>query len=129
MTAATQDDVLTPVAVERKLRGLVNQLAAAQTTLRLARDAEVEAKHAYERQHRRALLSVDCPKVTRGGVTTAERDAWAEEQSAALREAYEVAEATRKAAEDHLRVLRDQSMIVMSLGRSVNTAYSLAGVG
>jgi len=123
------DEPLTPVAVERKLRALVNDLARAQAMLRDARDVEVATKHAYERAHRVAMLSADCPKVTRGGFTSAERDAWVDQQCGELREAYEVAKVTREAADDHLRTLRDQSMIVMSLSRSVNTAYAMAGTG
>ena len=120
-------DDLTPAQIEAKLRRLVNDLARAQSALRAARDAEVEAKHVYESAHRRALLSDECPKVTRGGYTTAERDAWVAEQAAELEKAFDVAEANRKAAEDHLRTLRDQSMIVMALGKSVQSAFSLAG--
>ena len=121
-------DDLTPAQIESKLRRLVNDLAAAQMALRLARDEEVAAKHLYESAHRRALLSADCPKVTRGGFTTAERDAWVGEQAADTEKEYDLAEARRKAAEDHLRTLRDQSMVVMALGKSVNAAFSLAGV-
>lgn len=119
---------LTPVAIERKLRELVNALAFAQSALREARDAEVKVKHEYERKHRRTLLSSDTPKVTRGGWTTAERDAYVDEKCEVEREAYEIAEAGRKAAEDHLKTVRDQSMIVMALGKSVGAAYSMAGV-
>jgi hypothetical protein len=45
---------LTPLSVEQKLRQLVNDLSRAQTVLREARDAEVEAKHAHDRARRRA---------------------------------------------------------------------------
>ena len=132
-TAAAPEQVdyepLTPVGVERKLRNLVNRLAAAQAALADIRDTEVAAKHTFERAHRRALLSSDCPKVTRGGFTTAERDAWVENQCATEREAFDLAEARRKAAEDHLRTLRDQSVIVATLAKSVNLAYSMAGSG
>jgi hypothetical protein len=118
---------LTPVAIERKLRGLVTALAQAQAALREARDKEIEAKHAYHSVRRAAFFAAECPKVTRGGYTTAERDAWIEEQAANLEVLFDVAEAARRAAEDHLRVLRDQSLIVMSLGKSVNAAYAIAG--
>lgn len=121
-------DDLTPAQIEAKLRRLVNDLAFAQTALRAARDEEVEAKHLFEAAHRRALLSEACPKVTRGGYTTAERDAWVGEQAAELEKAYDLAEAKRKAAEDYLRTLRDQSMVVMALGKSVSAAFTLAGV-
>ncbi|MEU4558594.1 hypothetical protein AB0F72_09390 [Actinoplanes sp. NPDC023936] len=119
---------LTHAQIESKLRHLVNDLTLAQSSLRAARDAEVDAKHAYESAHRRALLSEECPKVTRGGFTTAERDAWVAEQAAELERVFDLAEANRKAAEDYLRTVRDQAMIVMALGKSVQSAFSLAGV-
>jgi hypothetical protein len=125
----TPMEPLSPIDIERKLRSLVSNLTVAQSGLRDDRDAEVAAKHVYERIHRRAMLSDECPKVTRGGYTTAERDAWVDEKSAEAREAYEIAEARRKAAEDHLRTLRDQSMVVATLAKSVHLAYSMAGVG
>lgn len=123
------EDELTPVKVEQKLRSLVNDLTRAQQALANARDAEVEAKHAFEAAHRRALLSDERPKVTRGGWTTAERDAWVDDKAWQQRRQYELAEAKRKAAEDHLRTLRDQSMLVATLAKSVNQAYAVAGTG
>lgn len=121
------DEPLSPVAIERKLRELVNDLTRAQLALSSARDAEVEAKHAYEAAHRRAILSPECPKVTRGGWTSAERDAWVAEKAASEQRLYEVFEVKRKAAEDHLRTLRDQGVIVATLAKSVHQAYGMAG--
>jgi hypothetical protein len=118
---------LTPVQVERRLRGLVTALSRAKADLEQARNAEVDAKHAYQSARRRALLSGDCPKVTRGGYTTAERDAWVEEQVADLEKAFDLAEVKRKTAEDHLRTVRDQAVVVATLAKSVNTAYQMAG--
>lgn len=120
---------LSPVDIEQKLRGLVNSLAAAYKDLAEARDAEVHAKHAYEAKHRAALLDPNRPRVERGGMTTAERDAWVADRCADQREAYDVAEVVRKAAEDHLRVIRDQASVVQTLARSVQQAYSMAGTG
>lgn len=120
---------LSPVDIEQKLRALVNNLAAAYKELAEARDGEVHAKHAYESKHRAALLDPDRPRVERGGLTTAERDAWVEDQCAEQREAYDIAEVVRKAAEDHLRVIRDQASVVQTLARSVQQAYSMAGTG
>jgi hypothetical protein len=117
---------LTPLSVEQKLRQLVNDLARAQVVLREARDAEVEAKHAHDRARRRALLSEKSPRVTRGGYTTAERDAWVDDQVADLRFDYDRAAVVREAAQDRLRVLLAQAEIVRSLGASVRQAYELA---
>jgi hypothetical protein len=120
---------LTPVGIEAKLRSLVTDLSRSQQALAQARDLEVEAKHALNRARRRALLSGKAPKVARGGFTTAERDAWVDEQVSDLQEAYDKATVVRESAQDHLRVLRDQAEIVRSLGVSVRQAYEMAGVG
>lgn len=120
---------LTPAAVETKLRSLVTQLTEAQRALAMARDEEVSALHEFKRAHRRLLLGGDCPPVSRGGVTMAERDAWVEERCSTEQEAFDLAEAKRKAAEDHLRVVRDQSVVVAALAKSVNAAYAFAGRG
>jgi hypothetical protein len=122
------NDFLTPERCERFLRWCVTEMSKAQKSLREARDKEVEWKHVAEAAKRRALLSADRPRVERGGTTTAERDAWVEDQAASETRAYDIAEAVRKAAEDHVRTLRDQATVVMSLSKSVQTAYSLAGV-
>ncbi len=119
---------LTPLAVEAKLRALVNDLARAQGALRDARDLEVDARHEYDRAKRRALLSDKSPKVTRGGYTVAEQSAWVEEQCADLRYAADKAAVVREAAQDRLRVLLAQAEIVRSLGASVRASYEMAGV-
>lgn len=120
-------DALTPVEVESKLRELVNDLGRARVTLAQARNLEVRAKHEWERARRRAILSDKSPKVTRGGYTTADRDAWVDDQVSDLRFEYDKAVVTREAAQDHLRVLMAQAEIVRSLGASVRQAYELAG--
>lgn len=123
------DDLTTPVGVESRLRALVGDLTRAQQQLAQARDHEVRSKHAYEAAKRRALLAEDRPKVTRGGTTTAERDAWVDEQAKHECWQYALAETQREAAQDHMRVVRDQAMIVMALGKSVTAAYNVAGSG
>ncbi len=120
---------LSPVQIERKLHSLVTDLTKAQLDLARVRDREVAAKHVYEASHRRAVLSPDCPKVTRGGVTTAERDAWVGAQVADDERAYEIAVAVREAATDHLRTLNTQSVIVAALAKSVGASYAFAGRG
>jgi hypothetical protein len=120
-------DTLTPVQIEQKLRQLVNDLARAQAALRQARDLEVDARHEHDRARRRALLSEKSPKVTRGGYTTAERDAWVDQQVEDLKFTSDKATVVREAAQDHLRTLLAQAEIVRSLGASVRQAYELAG--
>lgn len=121
-------NVLTPADAERRLTTLDNEMAKATLWLRDARDAEVAAKHTYEAAHRRALLSKDCPKVTRGGFTTAERDAWVGDQCADEQRTYDIAVARREASADHLRTVREQAMVAMSLLRSANASMQIAGV-
>ncbi|WP_101791094.1 hypothetical protein [Nonomuraea indica] len=123
------DDLTTPVGIEAKLRRLVTDLTMAQQTLAKVRNDEVDAKHGYEAAKRRALFSGDCPKVARGGYTTADRDAWVDEQVRNLRYQYDLAVAKREAAQDLLRVVRDQAMVVMALANSVRTSYQVAGSG
>lgn len=123
------DDLTTPAGIESRLRQLVTDLTHAQQALAAARDAEVRAKHTYEAARRRALLSEECPRVARGAVTTAERDAWVDEATARERWQWELAVVRREAAQDHLKVLRDQAVIVMSLASSVRAAYAVAGSG
>lgn len=56
-------ETLTPVAIEAKLRQLVNDLGRAQASLRQARDLEVDARHEHDRARRRALLSEKSPRL------------------------------------------------------------------
>lgn len=118
---------LSPLQVEQKLRQCVTALTQAEMTLREARDKETDAEIAYRSLYRRALLSGDCPKVTRGGYTVTERDAWVEEQCAAHWEAYRRAQAAREAAQDHVRTQRDVASTVQSISALVRQAYSMAG--
>lgn len=118
---------LTPVAVEAKLRELVTDLTRAQLALAAARNTEVDAKHAYEAAHRRAVLHPSAPKVNRGGSTAGERDAWVGQRCADEQRTYDLAVARREAATDHLRTLREQGMLVATLSKSVALAYSMAG--
>lgn len=119
---------LTPVAVEQKLRHLVNDLSRAQAALAQARDLEVDARHEYDRARRRALLSDKSPKVTRGGYTVAEQSAWVDDQCADLKFAADKATVVREAAQDRLRVLLATAEVCRSLAASVRTAYEMAGV-
>lgn len=118
---------LTPIECERKLRGLVTAMSQAQAELRSARDAEVNLKHDWEAARRRAFLSADCPKPTRGGYTVADREVYVDDACADEQRAYDIATARREAARDHLQTIRDQSMVVMALLRSISTAYNLSG--
>jgi hypothetical protein len=121
----TAQEPLTPLDVETKQRQLLNELTRAEIALAQARDLEVDAKHAFERGRRRAILSEKSPKVTRGGYTTAERDAWVDEQVSDLQFDYDRAAVATEAARTHLRVLFAQCDLVRSLGAGVRTAYQM----
>lgn len=123
-----QYEPLTPVEIERQIRWTTNQMTLARTVLADAREGEVRAKHAFEGVKRRIVLSAECPKVARGGHTVLDRDSWVDERTAPMREAYELAEVRRKAAEDHLRTLFQQGMLAATLAKSVHQAYQMSGV-
>lgn len=120
-------EAMTPLDVERHLSRLRVEMPKAVIALREARRVEVRARAAFKAERRRALLSADCPKPSRDGHTVAYRDAWVEAQSEKSEWSYDVARVAREAAEDHVKGLRDESMILMALGKSVNTAYQMAG--
>lgn len=122
------DHALTPVAAERRLLQLDNDMTLAELALRRARDAEVEKKHTFEAAKRRAFLDPGCPKPTRGGYTVADREVWVDDRCADEERAYDIATAAREGAQDHHRTVRDQAMVAMALLRSVTTAYNMSGV-
>jgi hypothetical protein len=123
-------DALTPVQIESKLRQLVNDLGRARTSLRQARDIELQKKTDWERARRRLLLSENCPPMTGpGSVSAAERDAWVDDQIDDLALAYQIAKVARESAQEHMRTLKEQAELVRSLGASVRQAYELSGRG
>jgi hypothetical protein len=124
----TDDHALTPVAAERRLLALDNEMAKAELALRSARDTEVDRKHEYEAARRQAGFHKDCPVVARGRSTVDERKQWIDDQCAKQQRAYDLAVAAREGALDHHRTVRDQAMVAMALLRSVTTAYNMSGV-
>lgn len=117
----------TPETARDRVSRCGTALAAAELELKRSRDAEVDAKHTYEAARRRAMLSKDCPKVTRGGITTAERDAWVEDQAADEEMQFQVAEVRRQSAKDHYETINTQAMLAMAILRSIDTAFNIAG--
>jgi hypothetical protein len=118
---------LTPIECERKLRTLVTAMSQAQTELRNARDKEVARKHEYEAAKRRAFLSAECPRPSRGGNTVADREVYVDNACADEQMAYDIAVVRREDAHDHVRTVDKQAMAVMALLRSTTTAYNLSG--
>lgn len=119
---------LTPVEVEAKLRGLVTEMYAAQKALAEARDRETAAEIALKRARAAAFHHSDCPHVSRGGHTVADRDAWVDTKVMDEWAHARVAVTAREVAQDNLRVVLAVAETVRSLGASVRSAYSLAGV-
>lgn len=117
-----------PQVVER-LYQVHNDLAAAQTLLAKARDTEVDAAEAHRMARAAAMLDPSCPRPKRGenGVTVADRDTWVEQQCRKERRALDGAEAYRKSAEDHLRVVRDQASVVQSMSALMRAEMALSG--
>lgn len=122
------DHALTPVAAERRLLQLDNEMSLAELALRRARDAEVAAKHVWEAAERRAGFDKDCPRVERGGATVDMRKQWIEDRCAEEQRAHDIATAARQGAYDHLETVSKQAMVCMALLRSVTTAYNMSGV-
>lgn len=121
------EHALTPAAAERRLIDLEQRLEQATEMLKIARDAEVEAKHGFEAARRNAGFNKECPRVERGGTTVAERTEWIEDKAAEEQRKYDIATAARQAAYDHLQTTREQGMMCMALLRSANTAYAVSG--
>lgn len=113
--------------VIERLHTVHQDMAHAQSALRVARDRETHAVEAHRMAVIRATLSTDCPRPKRGedGVTVAHRDAWVDQETSDSRFAAAVAEATRKAAEDALRVARDQASVVQSLSALMRAEMQL----
>lgn len=118
---------LTYGQVLQRLYDVHQLLTTAQVQVARARDAEVEAVEALRMAVVKATLAEDCPKPKRGenGVTVADRDAWVDRVVADERFKAAVAEAARKAAEDHLRVARDQASLVQSMSALMRAEMSL----
>lgn len=122
-----QDIPLTPVDVERKLRGLVTELTTAKQELAQRRDACTEAEILLKRAKVTAAHSDNCPRPTRGGVTVAEREAWLDTEVIEEWEAFRRAETAKEIAWDASRTVHDIASVVQSIAGLVKQAFSMAG--
>lgn len=118
---------MAPHQIEQHLRSCVTELTKSEQQLASARDVEVEAEQVYQAAKRQAMLSPECPRVERGSVTVADRDAWVEEQCASEWADYRAAQVTLQAAQDHQRTVRDVTSTYQSIASLCRTALSLAG--
>lgn len=122
---ATAEEHETPVTARNRIRSVGSALVKAEMDLKTARDAEVNAKHAYESARRAAALSAEAPRVLRGGTTVGERDAWVDDRCEAHEFAYRVAEANRQAAHCHYSTIETQSMLAQAILKSIDRAFSV----
>lgn len=118
---------LSPHQIEERLRRCVTELTHSEKQLAQARDVEVEAEQVYQAAKRQAMFSPDCPRVERGSVTVADRDAFVDERCADEYRAYRLAQAALQAAQDHQRTVRDTTSTYQSIASLCRTALSLAG--
>ena len=118
---------LSPIDIETKLRGLVNEMTSAQQSLAHARDLETTTEIALKRARARAFHDDACPRVARGLATVADKEAFVDEHVMDQWEAWARAATATKIAQDHMRTLSAITDAVRSLGSSVRTAYSLSG--
>lgn len=121
----TAEDNETPVTARNRVRRVGSDLVRAEMDLKAARDAEVNAKHDYEKAKRAAALSPDAPRVVRGGTTVAEREAWVDERCDSLEFQYRLAEATRQAAKDHYDTINTQAMLSQAILKSIDAAFRM----
>jgi hypothetical protein len=118
---------LAPREIEARLDSLIEEMYAAQKALAEARDVETAAEIEYKRAKARTTLRQDCPKPTRGGYTTADKEAWIDEQVMDQWVAYKIATTAREVAVDNIRVVFGVTESVRSLNASARQAYSTAG--
>lgn len=119
----------TPVDAEKAMRWVLRAMLDAQHALKDMRDAEVKAKHAFESAKRKAFYDEACPVPTRGGFTVADREAFIETATAEERQEYELATSAKEAAQDHLRTLNSQSVVIAALAKNVQQTFSVIGAG
>lgn len=120
-------DPLSLIDAERQMRWVLRAMWDAKQALEFLRNDEVSVKHEFERARRKAALSDDCPRVTRGGFTVADREVWIDEQVAADRERFELAQVATQAAKDHAHTLQSQAVVMASLSKLVQQVHGTIG--
>ncbi|MFJ8687377.1 hypothetical protein [Micromonospora wenchangensis] len=122
-----QYDSLSLLEAQNYMRWVLRAMYDTAKSLADLRDAEVDAKKEYDSARRRLMLSPECPRVERGGHTVADRDAWVDERCAEQRSAFESASAAREAANDQLRTLNSQSVVITALSKNVAQIHGVLG--
>jgi hypothetical protein len=114
---------------KRHHQWVLRAMYTAKKQLEAARNNEVAKRKEFKSAKRRAQLSAERPKVSRGAWTTAEQAAWVESQPKVEKAEfeYDLAKAAREAAEDQLDTLRSQSITIGSLAKLVQKIFDAAG--
>lgn len=113
---------------QKQQRWALRAMWDATQELKAARDTEVDAEADYLSARRKAFFHPDCPVVVRGGVTTAERDAWVDQQVQDVEQKWKLAKATTQAAKDRLDTVRSQSVLISALAKTTQLIHANAGV-
>jgi hypothetical protein len=109
-------------------RWVLRAMWDATNELKTVRDLEVEAEQAFQSARRRAFFREDCPIVTRGATTVADRDAWIDREVEDLEEKWKPAKATTQAAKDRMDTIRSQAVLISALAKTTSLIHSTAGV-
>lgn len=121
-------DTYTPLSMiqtEQKLLELNEALAEALDDLKAKRDGQVRAEHKLRKAQRSALFDEDCPAVSRGQVTIADRDAWVDDKSDAEWLEYNLAKVQMENAKDHMHAVREQISTMQSIASGQRTLMKL----
>ncbi|WP_433731121.1 hypothetical protein ACQP2Y_21870 [Actinoplanes sp. CA-051413] len=121
-------DALSLMESQRQQRWALRAMWDAKNRLAAVRDEEVTAEAVYQSARRRAFFDPNCPVVVRGGVTTAERDAWVDQQVEDVETKWKLAKAATQAAKDHMDTLRAQSVLISALAKTTQQIHAVAGV-
>jgi hypothetical protein len=116
---------LTVIETEQLLRDINTALGEAVQELRAARRKELKALKAYRKGYRKAILSPECPVVSRGNATVADRDAWVEDQIEEEWFAHQEAEFASDDAKTYLKTVNTQASVLQSIASGQRTLMNL----
>ena len=116
------------IEAQKFQRWVLRAMWDATNDLRAVRDAEVLAEQEYQSARRRAFFHPDCPIVTRGATTVADRDAWVDREVEDFEEKWKLAKATTQAAKDRMDTIRSQSVLISALAKTTAQIHGVVGV-
>ncbi|RJQ68103.1 hypothetical protein D5S17_32900 [Pseudonocardiaceae bacterium YIM PH 21723] len=118
---------LNPVQVEEKLRRCIADMLIAEKALAAARDSETDLECELKKVQLAAAMDEDCPKVSRGGYTVADREAWIDARTYEQWHALRLATKSREIAADRVRIAREVTSTVQTISQLVRQAFSVVG--